>query len=63
MTRPDFIVETTQKFIHPGYNEVQAGVQTDDIALLGLNDFIPYGRKYISHTGLANAEREAPVKS
>ncbi|XP_072934719.1 transmembrane protease serine 9-like [Epargyreus clarus] len=43
LTRPGYIVETDRKFIHPNYNEISAGVQTDDIALLGLDRYIPYG--------------------
>ncbi|XP_013168054.1 PREDICTED: collagenase-like [Papilio xuthus] len=43
LTRPEYMVETSRKFIHPQYNEIQAGVQTDDIALLGLESPIPYG--------------------
>ncbi|KAG6443059.1 hypothetical protein O3G_MSEX002683 [Manduca sexta] len=42
LTRPDLIVETTRKYIHPGYIEIIAGVQTDDIALLGVDQYIPY---------------------
>lgn len=44
LTRPEWIVEAHRRHIHPRYNEPQAGVQTDDIALLGLDHSIPYGR-------------------
>ncbi|XP_073947917.1 trypsin-7-like isoform X2 [Choristoneura fumiferana] len=43
LTRPEYLVETTRKYIHPEYDEIRAGVQTDDIALLGLEQSIPYG--------------------
>lgn len=46
LTRPEYLVETPRKFIHPKYNEITAGVQTDDIALLGLEQSIPYGSEY-----------------
>ncbi|XP_075983385.1 collagenase-like [Anticarsia gemmatalis] len=42
LTRPEYIVETTHKYIHPNYDEITAGVQTDDIALLRLEQYIPY---------------------
>ncbi|KOB77996.1 putative chymotrypsin [Operophtera brumata] len=37
------MVETSHKYIHPLYDEIRAGVQTDDIALLGLDHHISYG--------------------
>ncbi|XP_028168197.1 uncharacterized protein LOC114358424, partial [Ostrinia furnacalis] len=43
LTEPQIILETTRKYIHPRYIEIQAGVQTDDIALLGVDQHIPYG--------------------
>jgi hypothetical protein len=48
LTRPEMIVESTRKYIHPRYNEVQAGVQPDDIAMVGMDKEIPFSRKYIS---------------
>lgn len=42
------LLESGRKYIHPGYNEVSAGVQTDDIALVGVDEYIPYGRKFKS---------------
>ncbi|CAH2052664.1 unnamed protein product, partial [Iphiclides podalirius] len=55
LTRPEYIVESTRKYIHPKYNELSAGVQTDDIALVGLEQSIPYGR-YIQPCRLQNSE-------
>ncbi|CAK1589989.1 unnamed protein product [Parnassius mnemosyne] len=57
LTRPEFLVESTRKFIHPGYDEIRAGVQTDDIALLGLEHYIPYG-KFIQPCRLQNSEQK-----
>ncbi|GBP73915.1 Collagenase [Eumeta japonica] len=56
LTRPEWIVETTDKFIHPRYYEPAAGVQTDDIALLRLNHHVPYG-PYIQPCRLQNSEQ------
>ncbi|CAH0696734.1 unnamed protein product [Spodoptera exigua] len=42
VTRPEVIVESTRKYIHPEYNEIAAGVQTADLALIGLDHHIPY---------------------
>ncbi|CAB3220320.1 unnamed protein product [Arctia plantaginis] len=42
INEPELIAETTRKYIYPTYNESRAGVQTDDLALLGLNEPIPY---------------------
>ncbi|CAD0204360.1 unnamed protein product [Chrysodeixis includens] len=42
LTRPEYIVETTLKHIHPDYIEVIAGVQVPDIALLDVNRVIPF---------------------
>ncbi|XP_068623645.1 chymotrypsin BI-like [Battus philenor] len=57
ITRPEMILETTSKFIHPGYDEIRAGVQTDDIALLGLDRPVPFG-KYIQPCRLQNSEQK-----
>ncbi|KAL0868030.1 hypothetical protein ABMA27_008682 [Loxostege sticticalis] len=57
LTQPQHIVETTRKYIHPRYIEIIAGVQTDDIALLGLDNHIPYGR-YIQPIRLQNSEEK-----
>uniref|UniRef100_A0A2H1V7Z9 SFRICE041909.2 n=2 Tax=Spodoptera frugiperda TaxID=7108 RepID=A0A2H1V7Z9_SPOFR len=42
LTRPEILVESTHKHIHPDYDEIRAGVQTADLALLGLDHYIPY---------------------
>nr|XP_021191414.2 collagenase-like [Helicoverpa armigera] len=42
VTRPEIMVESSHKYIHPEYDEVRAGVQTADLALLGLDHYIPY---------------------
>ncbi|NP_001037037.1 35kDa protease precursor [Bombyx mori] len=57
LTRPDYLVETTHKFIHPRYIEILGGVQTDDIALVKLNHHIPYSR-YIQPCRLQNSEQK-----
>ncbi|XP_013184021.2 collagenase [Amyelois transitella] len=56
LTRPEYIVEASGKYIHPRYNEIQAGVQTDDIALIGVQQHIPYGR-YIQPCRLQNSQQ------
>ncbi|XP_072934148.1 collagenase-like [Epargyreus clarus] len=43
LTRPEYILETDRKYLHPNYHEISAGVQTDDIALLGLDRRVEYG--------------------
>lgn len=58
LTTPDIIVETNLKYIHPEYDEIRAGVQTDDIALLGLNHHITYTR-YIQPSRLQNSGQKA----
>ncbi|XP_049879547.1 collagenase-like [Pectinophora gossypiella] len=55
LTRPEYVVETSKKFIHPRYIEIIAGVQTDDIALLGLDRYIPYG-PFVQPCRLQNSE-------
>ncbi|XP_061722439.1 trypsin 5G1-like [Cydia pomonella] len=60
LTRPEYLVETSRKFIHPKYDEIRAGVQTDDIALLGLEQSIPYG-EFIQPCRLQNSENRNKV--
>nr|ACR15984.1 serine protease 25 [Mamestra configurata] len=42
LTRPEVIVESPNKYIHPEYDEIRAGVQTADLALVGLEQEISY---------------------
>nr|AAV33657.1 chymotrypsin-like [Helicoverpa punctigera] len=42
LTRPEILVESTNKYIHPEYDEIRAGVQTADLALVGLDHEIEY---------------------
>ncbi|XP_026730855.1 collagenase-like [Trichoplusia ni] len=42
LTRPEHIVESTLKHIHPEYIEIIAGVQRDDIALIEFTRPIPF---------------------
>ncbi|KAJ8711242.1 hypothetical protein PYW07_008484 [Mythimna separata] len=42
LTRPEILVESSNKYIHPEYDEIRAGVQTADLALVGLNSPIEY---------------------
>ncbi|XP_013143029.1 PREDICTED: collagenase-like [Papilio polytes] len=55
VTRPEYIVESTRKFLHPDYDERNFEVQPDDIGLLGLERPIPYG-KNIQPCRLQNTE-------
>ncbi|XP_028170108.1 collagenase-like [Ostrinia furnacalis] len=55
ITQPQIILESTRKYIHPGYIEILAGVQPDDIALVGIDQHIPYG-PYIQPCRLQNSE-------
>ncbi|CAG9791267.1 unnamed protein product [Diatraea saccharalis] len=57
LTKPEIILETTRKYIHPRYIEIQAGVQTDDIALLGVDQHVPYSR-LIQPSRLQNSGRK-----
>ncbi|KAI5642587.1 trypsin domain-containing protein [Phthorimaea operculella] len=43
LTQPDIIVEATRYYIHPLYIEAIAGVQPNDIALVGIDQDIPFG--------------------
>ncbi|XP_038216014.1 collagenase-like [Zerene cesonia] len=58
LTRPEYIVEATRKYIHPLYQENINRVQTDDIALLGIDQHIPYG-PYIQPCRLESSEQTA----
>ncbi|XP_047032901.1 collagenase-like [Helicoverpa zea] len=42
LTRPEILVESANKYIHPDYDEIRAGVQTADLALVGLDHHIEY---------------------
>uniref|UniRef100_A0A2A4K3B0 Peptidase S1 domain-containing protein n=1 Tax=Heliothis virescens TaxID=7102 RepID=A0A2A4K3B0_HELVI len=42
LTRPEILVESANKYIHPEYDEIRAGVQTADLALVGLDHHIEY---------------------
>ncbi|KAJ8712906.1 hypothetical protein PYW08_008210 [Mythimna loreyi] len=42
LTRPEVLVESSNKYIHPEYDEIRAGVQTADLALVGLDQAIEY---------------------
>ncbi|XP_013167555.1 PREDICTED: collagenase-like [Papilio xuthus] len=55
LARPEYIVESTRKFIHPDYDEEDYEVQPDDIGLIGLDRPIPYG-KNIQPCRLQNSE-------
>ncbi|KAJ0173310.1 hypothetical protein K1T71_011486 [Dendrolimus kikuchii] len=57
LTRPEYIVESANKYIHPEYDEIRAGVQTADIALVGLDDWIPYSTT-IQPCRLQNSEQK-----
>ncbi|XP_059054802.1 collagenase-like [Achroia grisella] len=54
LTRPQFLIESTRKYIHPRYNEGSGSVQTDDIALVGIDTSVPYGQ-YIQPCRLQNS--------
>nr|XP_049699093.1 collagenase [Helicoverpa armigera] len=43
ITKPGYMVEATERYIHEGYNQESTGVQTEDIGLLKLDHYIPYG--------------------
>lgn len=40
------IFETTEHINHPGYDNVAAGVQPDDIGLIHLGRFVEYTSKF-----------------
>ncbi|XP_050668429.1 trypsin 3A1-like isoform X1 [Leptidea sinapis] len=58
LTRAEYVVESTRKYIHPLYRENLNVVQTHDIALVGLDQSIPYG-PYIQPCRLQNSEQKA----
>ncbi|KAM3955749.1 collagenase [Aphomia sociella] len=60
LTRPELLVESTRKYIHPRYIESLSLVQTDDIALVGIDVDIPYGR-FIQPCRLQNSAQRNDV--
>ncbi|CAF4804967.1 unnamed protein product [Pieris macdunnoughi] len=57
LTKPEYMVESIRPFLHPQYNEQIQRVQTHDIALLGINQPIPYGPN-IQPARLQNSEQK-----
>ncbi|XP_004928979.1 collagenase isoform X2 [Bombyx mori] len=47
LTRPELIMETVEKYVHPDYNVGSTAVQVDEIALLKLPRRVEYGRGYV----------------
>ncbi|KAJ8711243.1 hypothetical protein PYW07_008485 [Mythimna separata] len=43
ITRPGYMVEATERYLPDGYNQASSAVQTHDIGLLKLPQYIPYG--------------------
>lgn len=53
LTRPQYLIESTRAYLHPAYI-VGGPVQTDDIALIGIDNPIPYG-PYVQPCRLQNS--------
>lgn len=56
LTRPEHIVESTLKHIHPEYIEIIAGVQRDDIALIEFTRPIPFSGKNLYKCPFLNVD-------
>lgn len=57
LTRPELIMETVEKYVHPDYNVGSTAVQVDEIALLKLPRRVEYGQN-IQPIRVQSSERQ-----